>query len=191
MSEMILVVKTSKLEKYIAGKTGLITEDYDKILEIITDEHEFIERDKAEIDPSFKQIIPYVAICRSDEVFMTRRKNAGGEARLHGKASLGVGGHINPVDGDDSALMNGLRREISEEVAYERELSLMPRGIINDDTNPVGAVHLGFFFTMEVEGEVSVLETEKLSGEFVKISNLEEYADNMETWSQIIMGELK
>ncbi|MEG1686418.1 MAG: hypothetical protein RR276_00900, partial [Angelakisella sp.] len=58
--------------------------------------HEFIPRPEAENDPTRKQIIPYVVLCRGSEVFATRRLNKGGEARLHGLLSLGIGGHINP-----------------------------------------------------------------------------------------------
>ncbi|HBR08364.1 MAG TPA: DNA mismatch repair protein MutT, partial [Clostridiales bacterium] len=83
-----------------------------------------------------------------------------------------------------------LRREVDEEVAVEKVLSLTPKGIINDDTNGVGSVHLGFFFVMRVEGRVSVRETEKLAGEWVKIAELKKWKDDMETWSQMILEAL-
>ena len=47
--------------------------------------------------------------------------DAGGDARLHGKASIGVGGHLNPVDDGEDALMAGLRREWAEELEAEWE----------------------------------------------------------------------
>ena len=191
MAESILVVKTEKLAKYIEGRSGLITEGYREMLDIIGRELEFHPRPQMEEDPSFKQIIPYVTLLRGDEVFMTRRLDKGGEARLHGLLSLGVGGHINPVDGEGAdMLMGGLRREVEEEVSIEKELRLTPRGVINDDSNGVGSVHLGFFFTMEVEGEVAVRETEKLAGQWAKRSELRELMPRMETWSQIVVEAL-
>ena len=188
--EKVLVVKTEKLAKFISGRTGLLTEDREAMLDIIINEHEFIDRPAAEEDPSYKQIIPYVVLTRKGLVFATRRLNKGGESRLHGKVSIGIGGHINPVDETDrrSVLMKGLERELDEEVYIQRRGELVPQGFINDDGNGVGAVHLGLCFSMEVEGEVSVKETEKLSGAWMSLQELKEEYDNMETWSQIALA---
>ena len=188
--EKVLVVKTEKLAKFISGRTGLLTEDREAMLDIIINEHEFIDRPAAEEDPSYKQIIPYVVLTRKGLVFATRRLNKGGESRLHGKVSIGIGGHINPVDETDrrSVLMKGLERELDEEVYIQRRGELVPQGFINDDGNGVGAVHLGLCFSMEVEGEVSVKETEKLSGGWMSLQELRWEFDNMETWSQIALA---
>ena len=188
--EKVLVVKTEKLAKFISGKTGLLTADREEMLDIIVNHHEFIDRPAAEEDPSYKQIIPYVVLTRKGLVFATRRLNKGGESRLHGKVSIGIGGHINPVDETDrrSVLMKGLERELDEEVYIRRRGELVPQGFINDDGNGVGAVHLGLCFSMEVEGEVSVKETEKLSGGWMSLQELRGEFDNMETWSQIALA---
>ena len=188
--EKVLVVKTEKLAKFISGRTGLLTEDREAMLDIIINEHEFIDRPAAEEDPSYKQIIPYVVLTRKGLVFATRRLNKGGESRLHGKVSIGIGGHINPVDETDrrSVLMKGLERELDEEVYIRHRGELVPQGFINDDGNGVGAVHLGLCFSMEVEGEVSVKETEKLSGGWMSLQELRGEFDNMETWSQIALA---
>ena len=186
MSEGVLVIKREYIERFIAGRNGLIAPADPELLEIINAKHEFLPRPEAEEDPSYKQIIPYVALTRDGDIFMLRRLKKGGEARLHGLLSFGVGGHINPADDTrEDALMNGLRREVSEEVDIARETGLTPVGVINDDSNAVGSVHLGYFFTMEVAGEVTVRETEKLEGEWVAISALPGLRDRMETWSQL------
>src|SRR5687767_12552590 len=57
-------------------------------------------RGDVEEDPTLKQPIPYVVVRRRgegrvQEVFMYTRLTGGGEARLHGKVSVGVGGHMN------------------------------------------------------------------------------------------------
>ena len=188
--EKVLVVKTEKLAKYISGRTGLLTEDREAMLEIIVNEHEFIDRPAAEDDPSYKQIIPYVVLTRKGLVFATRRLNKGGESRLHGKVSIGIGGHINPVDETDrrSVLMKGLERELDEEVYIQGRGELVAQGFINPDGNGVGGGHLGLCFSMEVEGEVSVKETEKLSGGWMSLQELRGEFDNMETWSQIALA---
>lgn len=188
--ENVLVVKASSLGD-IVSSNGLITGRESEVLELISSESFFLARPVAEESPEYKQIIPYVAVIRGDEIFATRRLKKGGESRLHGLISLGVGGHINEVDRDHGAwLMNCLRREIEEEIELEDFGALTLRGLINDNGNDVGSVHLGFFFTLLTSGEVSVRETEKLSGGFIPIASLPEYREGMETWSQIITSEL-
>ena len=186
MSESILVVRREYLAPYLTEDFGLITEGVEEIVRVIEAHHEFRPRPEMETDPAYKQIIPYVLVTRGTEAFVMQRLKKGGEQRLHGLLSLGVGGHINPVDeAEGSALTAGLRREVDEEVALERAASLTPLGVINNDRDEVGRVHLGFLFRLEAEGAVTVRETEKLSGSFMPIAALPALRDKMEGWSQI------
>ena len=187
--EQVLVVKTEKLNRFLQNRVGLIQDSRQELLELIIKEHEFMPRPDAEEDPGFRQIIPYVLLCQGDKIFTTRRLNKGGEARLHGKISVGIGGHINPVDEQDRerVLMRGLERELHEELSIEKAGELEPQGVINDDTNSVGSVHLGLCFTMKVEGAVSVNEVEKLTGAWMTLEELKAEWDNMETWTQIAL----
>ena len=82
-------------------------------------------------------------------------------------------------------------REVDEEVGVEHVLSLTPLGVINNDLDEVGRVHLGFLFRMEVAGEVTVRETEKLRGEFVGVERLREVYDQLEGWSQIALEAIE
>lgn len=192
MSESILVVRREFLAPYLTENFGLITRGAEDILRVVNEHHEFHSRSEMEEDPSFKQIIPYVVLSRGGEILVLRRLKKGGEKRLHGQLSIGVGGHINPVDdAGGGALMAGLRREVDEEVGVERELSLTPLGVINNDLDDVGRVHLGFLFRMEVEGGVAVRETEKLEGSFVTVEELEKLYDRLEGWSQIALEAIK
>lgn len=188
--EQVLVVKREKIEKYIAGRNGLITENVPELFEIVRNGHEYLPRPEAEERPDFKQIIPYVILRQGDKVFVTRRLNKGGEARLHGKISIGIGGHINPVDEQGDMLMKGLWREIHEEVELDKHGELVSCGFINDDSNSVGSVHLGACFTLKVEGNVSVKETEKLEGLWMTLPELNSNYENMETWTQIALEVL-
>ncbi len=188
--ENVLVVKTASLGD-IVSVNGLITGREAEVMELIAREGFFLARPVAEESPEYRQIIPYVAVVRGDEVFATRRLKKGGEARLHGLMSLGVGGHINEVDeAHGDWLLNCLRREIEEEIDIADFGKLTLRGLINDSGNDVGSVHLGFFFTLTTTGEVFVRETEKLEGGFRPISSLPEDVSRMETWSQIITPEI-
>ncbi|MEO6579020.1 MAG: phosphoesterase [Candidatus Limnocylindria bacterium] len=150
-------------------------------------EGRYLDRATAETDPAHKQLIPYVFIRSGPEIFLMRRTDAGGDARLYGKASIGVGGHVNPVDDGGDPLMTGLRREWSEELeaAWEPEFELL--GLLNDDTNPVGAVHLGIVFGSEARGRrLDVREHDKLVGGFANRAQLLETWDRLETWSQLV-----
>ena len=146
----------------------------------------YLERPIAEDDPDHKQLIPYVVVRDGDRVLLMQRTDAGGDRRLHGKASIGVGGHLNPVDEGEDALMAGLRREWTEELEAEWTPSFRLVGMLNDDSNPVGAVHLGVVFAVEADGRpVEVRERDKLSGSFVAADAVSAAWDRLETWSQL------
>ncbi|HET8586558.1 MAG TPA: hypothetical protein VFM74_01655 [Candidatus Limnocylindria bacterium] len=151
----------------------------------------FMPRPLAEEDPSFKQLIPYVVVCSGDRVFLTERTTAGGDARLHGKASIGIGGHLNPVDDGQDPLTDGLRREWSEELETDWEPEFRLVGLLNDDGNPVGAVHLGVVFTVDAHGrDVSVREHDKLLGRWASLDEVREAWDRLETWSQLVADHI-
>ena len=151
----------------------------------------YLERTVAESDPSFKQLIPYVVVRDGDAVLLMQRTDAGGDARLHGRASIGVGGHLNPVDEGADALMAGLRREWDEELAAPWEPEFRLVGLLNDDTNPVGSVHLGVVFSVDAEGRpVEVRERQKLIGSFVAPAAVAASWDRLETWSQLVARSL-
>jgi predicted NUDIX family phosphoesterase len=151
----------------------------------------FMPRALAEEDPSFKQLIPYVVVRDGPRVFMTERTTAGGDTRLHGKASIGVGGHLNPVDRGQDPLMDGLRREWSEELETDWEPEFRLVGLLNDDGNSVGAVHVGVVFTVEADGrEVSVREHDKLVGRWATLDEVRAVWDRLETWSQLVVEHL-
>lgn len=187
MSEKILVVKRTYLKDFLT-ENGLITKNCDEIIRVIKNNYEFFARQAAENDPSYKQIIPYVALIHGDRVFTTQRLNKGTEERLHGLLSIGIGGHINRGDLSAAAdpLTEGMLRELEEEVCIKQAGKLVPIGLINDDSNEVGSVHLGLFFKMEVGEDVEVIEKEKLLGKWYKISELKDYEKGrMETWTEI------
>ncbi len=151
----------------------------------------YLERPTAEENPAFKQLIPYVVVRDGGSVFLMERTDAGGDARLHGKASIGVGGHLNPVDEGADPLLAGLRREWAEELLAEWEPHFRLVGLLNDDSNPVGAVHLGVVFTVGADGRpVEVREHEKLRGRFVDMAEVHTAWDRLETWSQLVAEAL-
>ena len=91
-----------------------------------------------------------------------RRGNPGSETRLHGKLTLGVGGHVNRDDiilGQDTVMRSAMRRELKEELGLTPRNSdgLVSRGILFDASYKTGvnAVHLGHVFDVLVyEGDI-------------------------------------
>jgi predicted NUDIX family phosphoesterase len=151
----------------------------------------FMDRPLAEEDPAFKQLIPYVMVRDGGRIYLMERTDAGGDARLHGKASIGVGGHLNPVDEGEDPLADGLRREWSEELVADWEPQFRLVGLLNDDSNPVGSVHLGVVFEVEAAGrQVEVRERDKLTGRFASEAELRAAWDRMETWSRLVAEHL-
>jgi predicted NUDIX family phosphoesterase len=157
------------------------------MLEIIASQHFFVARADAEVQPKWRQIIPYVVVMHGDDVFTLRRLRKQTEARLHDKVSIGVGGHINP--GHD--LLAGLRKELDEEVAIDDPYALEFAGILNDESTEVGRVHLGAVYVLRASSaKVRVRETEKMTGSFVARRELATMRDAMETWSQVVFDAL-
>jgi predicted NUDIX family phosphoesterase len=158
----------------------------------------FVERSVAERTPAWKQVIPYTLVQCGERILLTRRTQQGGEARLHDKHSIGIGGHINPVDLEPGAVRNplpaGARREIEEELDVRGTYELRPVGLINDDSNSVGAVHVGVVHVLRVEGSVEVREREQLEGRLVTPAELRELAEhgaNLETWTKLLLPHLE
>jgi predicted NUDIX family phosphoesterase len=163
----------------------------------------FVERAYAERTPALKQVIPYSVIECDGRILLFRRLATGGEARLHGKHSIGIGGHINPEDLDVTAcgasanarnpIDAGTRREIDEELAVSGEYKVTRIGLLNDDSNPVGAVHVGVVQVVRVRGSVDIREREQLEGRLVpsdELSALLAQGANFETWSKLLIPRL-
>lgn len=167
-------------------------------LERITNRGYFVERAWAERCSEVKQIIPYTLVSHGADLFLVRRLDAGGERRLHGKRSVGVGGHINPEDddGDRARLVaRCAERELREELHLDTEVAIEAVGVINDDANPVGSVHFGLVQVARVATPaVRVREEDTLEGAFRPLSEIRGLlADpdaNFETWSSLILERI-
>ncbi|MEI7744450.1 MAG: NUDIX domain-containing protein, partial [Chloroflexota bacterium] len=132
--EQVLVVPRPALVPG-EGWLGLRTGGLGEALAAVGREGRFLRRGDAEEDPSFKQVIPYLVLRDGQRWFLMRRTRAGGDARLHDLYSIGVGGHLNPGDGD---VAGGLLREWHEEVEADFVPEFTPLGLLNDDTTAVG-----------------------------------------------------
>ncbi|MGW9991857.1 NUDIX domain-containing protein [Staphylococcus capitis] len=159
-------------------------------------EYEVKRRGDMEEDSKFKQLISYCLLeNEKGEILVYERLSGGGEERLHGQSSIGVGGHMNDVMGADSineVLRVNAQRELEEEVGLAKEDSqnMEYLGFINDDNNEVGKVHMGIVFKITVSTtDVEAKETDNLRIKWVEKGSIESY-DDFETWSALILQDL-
>lgn len=198
--EMITVVPRSTLFNEEKNKfNGFLDKNSVKGQEIFDTltKYEVKRRGDMEEDPTYKQLISYCILENErDEILVYERLSGGGEARLHGQSSIGVGGHMNDVKGADSineVLRVNSQRELEEEVGLSAQKSqnLAYIGFINDDTNEVGEVHMGVVFKINVNSsDVEAKETDTLRIKWMDQAKIDNY-DDFETWSALILQALK
>ncbi len=196
--EHILVIPESVINKI--GTIDGFESDVDRFLPPIlrSDQLSFQPRGQMETDPSFKQLIPYVLLQWTDEggttkLFTYTRGGGSGEARLHAKRSVGIGGHISREDaaGGADPYSTGMHRELSEEVQLESGYQEYCHGLIYDPSNDVGKVHLGVVHRFVLERpEVQSNEADLAEGGFVSVDELRAEMDRLETWSQLAIKAL-
>lgn len=178
-----------------AAPQGFTAGGVDALLARALTHGRFVPRGPAETDASLQQVIPYVVLVRHGQVWLMQRLATQTEQRLHNLYSIGVGGHINPEDalnGTDP-IVAGLTRELHEEIAIDGPLAgVRPLGILKDDSNAVGQVHVGVVFEAEVDGvPVSVREADRMTGRFVTLDEARAHREGMESWSQHLLDALK
>ena len=192
-AERVLVVPARLLHEagYFQGFCRAV-EPYLKLL--LAPEHgQYRPRSQVEEDPTFKQLIPYVILRSGDQVFSYTRGKTQGEARLHALRSIGVGGHISADDRNlfDPSYQEAMHRELAEEVQLDSPYREQCVGLINDDSTPVGRVHLGIVHLFDLETPaVKRRERGLAEARFVPIADLRRDLDQFETWSQICIREL-
>lgn len=134
MGERVFVVEKEKLKTidFNVYSTFYFNKiKFNDILEIINNANpQFIDREIAEKDDTFLQIIPYVLIFNNAHEIFTYTRN-GTEVRLKGLRSAGIGGHIN-----DTQIMWDLKKgnRIREEKNI-KEKNIKYEDTKEEDTN--------------------------------------------------------
>lgn len=196
--EQVLVIER-KIFDELGAFNGLMF-DIDRYLKRIFEQGvpRFKLREEAEKDPSYKQIIPYVIMCHNGKFLSYVRGKKAGEKRLLGLRSIGIGGHINPIDctlfttEPYEIYLESVKREIEEEVQVETKHKDKIVALLNDDSNEVGKVHLGIVHLWNLD-EPKVDKREQMITQmgFMSISELKQAKDTMETWSGLCLDQLE
>lgn len=203
MFEKVMVFPEGRMEllNFIGASSSY--KDFDEFFFNILPYASFMNRAKAEKDPTYKQIIPYTLIRHDGKFLAYRRSSTGGEGRLHNKWSIGFGGHINPEDDASGSLQAAIgmcmAREMTEELEWTEQEALVcaeykETGLLYDPSNDVGKVHFGVVMSVMLPPDFnpdSVKIAEDAIAE-IKWVTREEAAglENLENWSRLVLGIL-
>lgn len=191
--EMVLVIRRSLFER-LGSFQGIRWNVNTYLSEFLSRQNNFfLRRGDAEMDPSHKQLIPYAVFTWQDKLLYYIRGLSSGEQRLVALGSIGIGGHINDSDEglfalDQDAYRSAVHREIREELRLEGGFRERIVGLINDDSNEVGRVHLGVVHLVELEspriksGEAAIRQLK-----FLPLKELRNRKATLETWSQLLV----
>lgn len=201
-NEKVFVVPFSLTDSIKDGFHQTTMKEYDRLVDVILPQGKFILRSDAEEDMTFQQIIPYVLVTdESHEKFFVTRRIAG-ESRLLGRLSLGIGGHINPIDWQMAnqaffqtrreMVFRGMSREIREEMTgLEHVRKPRPYGTVRD-LGSFTPDHIGIVFTMvaaEPE-EIGIRETDTLEPVWMTKQDLIRNYEKFESWAQMIIEDM-
>ncbi len=178
----------------------------------------FENREYSEKNPNRRQIILYATLATPDGILTYRRQGA--EKKLTGKISIGIGGHIEPEDltKNTFGLKSSLLREMTEELEISDEktgdkilfydekgnidqkrireyFKIIPLGVIKDDSNEVGKVHLGISCLLIFKKPAKVrLQEEGTDLKIETIGNLKKSArdpeSELEGWAKIVIPHI-
>lgn len=167
------------------------------------------QREHLENDATYRQIIPYIMVSVKGEDGIVRfapyvRTAAGGESKLHNNVSIGFGGHIDLADVAHiestidlvETVAQAAMRELAEELRFVRlgdgetwEMPVGDIGVLIDDSNEVGKVHMGVVLTCIVPHQVGVESNEDAIEvlPLMTASQLLESGLPLENWTRIVL----
>ena len=195
-SEHILVIPRADLVAAQIPVSASVFDERGKLLcgdleRLVVTHGQFLPRYLMEVDPTYKQIIPYMVFVYEKKVFVMQRSGQAGEQRLAHAYTIGIGGHVRHGDLHEGGLLEWGRREFEEEVAYAGDFSSAScLGVVNDESNDVGMVHLGVVFVLHATSDAITIRSELKSGVLMDRPTCLAHYSAMETWSQQVVDAL-
>jgi predicted NUDIX family phosphoesterase len=195
--EDIVVFPASSLRRYIPG-VGLYRGDFDK--DAFLNECKPMRRSEAEEDFSVIQLVSVFVIRHRDKYLTYKRTKRLPESRLHGKYSLGFGGHLNPDDlrpllniFDPAVGIPLLERELREEIKFE---SLGPtdityRGLLYDDSRLISTQHIGLTYQVLAGGSHFEIGERGflIDAKYETLQQMQQRKADFENWSVLLIDE--
>lgn len=205
-AESILAIRNNFLVCELAMVQGMNPISVEALSAVATPHLVLGCRESLEKDESNRQFILYAVPMRSNgrtgkaEFFAYRRGKGVGEGRLLGNVSVGIGGHVDLADvvhsesviNLNSTIGIALTREIKEEVKFsggECELDLFSAGLLLDDSNEVGRVHLGVVMGLLLPDHIDMdcAEPELDTLGFMTAEELLSGTYPLENWTRIVL----
>ncbi|WCF11421.1 NUDIX domain-containing protein (plasmid) [Paenibacillus thiaminolyticus] len=149
-----------------------------------------MSRSLLEYHPRYRHPIPYVILKHKKKYFFILRQGGSGEMRLIGRMGL-VGGHVSAEEVCpmlDKTILNGLRRELMEEVGVDDSMihSIELKGLIKSNEG-VDSDHLGLVYEIELENDdIASQEEGVIEGIWLEENELKKYVDRFESWAKIV-----
>ena len=192
-NERVLCIPSEALEPFAQGSDPILY-DTDQVLQCLKEYGSYQLRWQVEQDSSWKQVIPYVVMETAECIMAAKRLK--GDPRLVGGYTVGMGGHINPEDGEEP-IETCIRRELEEETTFSWEQDLdgyhiHPISFVNV-RNEVSLMHICIPVRLQVRDHerIQIRETEKLQGVWMSKTELDILYGKLEGWSEIALDLIK
>jgi predicted NUDIX family phosphoesterase len=185
--ELVLCIPTSILRKQFN-----LSLDFWKVdkTELDNLEYTYIQREEAEKNNLYKQLIPYVLIFDEEHKILCYQRH-GSEKRLSNCFSIGWGGHVNNLDEGDNlyqSLVNCIEREIKEETGLSiSSESLDLIGMINEEYSEVGHCHIGLVFKLSIDKQELCFSKEEIGKTVWTVPYHIDFS-NFELWSKLALN---
>lgn len=209
--QFIIGIKNDTLMGKLGLKDGLSPVDVSQIVHLLQEGVVIGQREALESDESVRQVLPYVILSQFDEsagvmkYIPYRRTKLVGESRLAGNVSVGFGGHIDLGDVIHhenvinlvATIGQAVGRELQEEVIFTgmdgADLSLFSVGVLLDQSDAVGRVHMGVIMNAQLPSGVTALcaEAELESMQPMSAEELLTSGLPLESWTRIALEFLQ
>ena len=158
---------------------------------------------QAERDERFKQLVVYVLLEHRGRFLHYSRRARNDDPRLRGRSSVGWGGHIDAGDVDEpprglelqravELLLRVGEREVHEELSIDSGYDPVLLGVVNDERDPVGRVHLGFVALWRLtDPHVKAREAGICDVGFLTVAELLGSDRPLEGWTQLCLEHLQ
>jgi predicted NUDIX family phosphoesterase/deoxycytidine triphosphate deaminase len=183
------------LRKKNFGFESISDGDVGELIELIEKRGFFHSRYDCEEDELVLQVIPYVLGFGSNRTIFSYVRASDikdyGDERLFGKHSVGLGGHIERVDGPNF-VGTGLARELRQEVNISGEISRpILLGTLYQPDKSVDKVHFGMIYGFRTDGKIIQNESSIISGRMLGIEDVVSGSCKpYETWSRVLIPRL-
>ncbi len=168
MAQEVLVVPRLKLAKFYAKRCFYHDEESLRIAKQIVRKYgRFVNRDFAEVSDTVTQIVAVGVVRCGNRVLCLKRAKKSNRRALQLRWTVMIGGHVDDADrqSNDPAL-SCLNRELDEEIGITPKVPPQLAGLVADPENPVGRLHIGFVFDVQVESPMIQIKSKFDNAEF-------------------------